>query len=116
MKVEVDKMVETHYSFQKTDAKLIERILEDGNAALNHMVLPQGEALPLHNANSNVYMAVVRGTVSLKLDGQPEHKYLSGSVLVIPFGTRMNVYNADEGIVELFVFKSPSPSKMVSNS
>lgn len=105
-------MIETLYTFALTDEKKIERILEDANGAVNHMVLPAGESLPLHHANSNVYMAVLRGTITLLLDDQAPHAYPAGSVLTIPFKTLMNVRNLQEDIAELFVFKAPGPQSM----
>lgn len=105
-------MIEKKHDFTKTDSKHIERVLEDERLGINHMVLPTGEALPLHNANSNVYMIVSRGTISLKLDEQEQHDYPTGSILVIPMGTLMNVFNCEDDVAEIFVVKSPSPSNM----
>jgi quercetin dioxygenase-like cupin family protein len=109
---EVQQMVENKFEFTKTDTKLIERIIEDDNVGINHMVLPKGDALPEHYSNSNVYMIVVRGQVSLKLDDQDEHVYPSGSIITIPFKTKMNAYNQLDEILEFFVVKAPSPKHM----
>lgn len=105
-------MIETNYQFTRTDSKKIEQILEDGRIAINHMVLPNGDSLPLHYANSNVYMTVVRGTISMCLDDQEQHDYPAGSLLVIPLKTRMNIFNSHEEIAEIFVVKSPSPKSI----
>ena len=102
-------MVERLYNFTLTDEKMIERVLEDDNVGINHMVLPKGAALPEHYSNSNVYMLVTRGQVTLKLDEQDEHYYPAGSIINIPYKTKMNVFNQNEEIVELFVIKAPSP-------
>lgn len=102
-------MVETLHNFTLTDGKLIERILEDDNVGINHMVLPKGDALPEHYSNSHVYMVVTRGTVTLRLDRQENHDYPKGSIINIPYKTKMNVFNQYDDIVELFVIKAPSP-------
>ena len=102
-------MLETRFEFTKTDTKTIERLIDDEHVAINHMVLNKGESLPRHNANSNVYMIVTRGTISLQLGDQEERKYENGSILNIPYNTPMNVYNSDEDTLEFFVVKSPSP-------
>ena len=102
-------MVEKLYNFKITDENLIERILEDDNVGINHMVLPKGAALPEHYSNSHVYMVVTRGRVTLQLDAQDEHHYPAGSIINIPYKTKMNVFNQEEDIVELFVIKAPSP-------
>lgn len=105
-------MVEKQYLCTKSDTKVIERILEDDNAAINHMILPKGAALPEHFANSNVYMIVARGTVTLHLDDQPDHEYMAPSIITIPYKTKMNVCNNQDDVLELFVVKAPGPAKM----
>lgn len=105
-------MIEKNHPFTPTDDKTIEKLIEDDHVAVNHMVLPMGEALPEHSANSNVTMIVVRGTVSLVLDSQEVHHYPKGAVLSIPFRTRMNVSNLHPDVLEIFVVKAPSPRSM----
>jgi quercetin dioxygenase-like cupin family protein len=104
-------MVEKPYSFTLTDEKLVERILEDDHVGINHMVLPRGGALPEHYSNSHVYMIVLRGQVTLQLNEQPEHRYPAGTIVNIPYQTKMNVSNQDEEILEFFVVKAPSPRR-----
>lgn len=103
--------IEKQFLFQKTDSKIIERIIDDDNVNINHMVLPKGEALPEHYSNSNVYMVVIRGIITLRLNEQDEHNYPSGSILTIPFKTKMNVSNKYDEVLEFFVVKAPSPRK-----
>jgi quercetin dioxygenase-like cupin family protein len=67
------------------------------------------QGLPEHYSNSNVYMIVVRGTLTLQLDEQEPHKYGKGNIINIPFHTKMNVNNKDEEVLELFVMKAPNP-------
>lgn len=105
-------MIEKTYRFTQTDSKTIERIVSDENVDINHMVLGTGESLPEHSTNSHVHMIVVRGTVALRLDAQESHEYPAGSIIAIPFRTRMNASNAGDTVCELFVVKAPSPSKM----
>ncbi len=105
-------MVETLHLFTLTDKKVIERIIEDDHAAVNHMVLRGGDALPEHHANSNVYMIVVRGHITLRLNDQEPHAYPQGSILTIPVSTLMNVSNQHGDVAEIFVVKAPSPKLM----
>lgn len=102
-------MVETKYEFAPSDSKLIERIISDDNVDINHMVLTKGDALPEHYTNSNVYMIVVGGNISLQLGEQDQHTYPAGSIIAIPYGTKMNVHNNHEQVLEFFVIKAPSP-------
>lgn len=106
-------MIETIYKFTQTDSKVIEPILEDDNVGINHMVLAKGDSLPNHLANSQVYLIVIRGQVTIKIEGQDEdHVYPAGSIVNIPFKTKMQPYNQFDEILEFFVVKAPSPKHM----
>jgi quercetin dioxygenase-like cupin family protein len=102
-------MIEKKFLFQHVHSKLIEKIIDDENVNINHMVLPKGDALPEHYSNSNVYMLVIGGNITLKLDGQEEHIYPAGSILNIPYNTKMNIFNQHDDLLEFFVVKAPSP-------
>ncbi|HPU02058.1 MAG: hypothetical protein GX890_05740 [Firmicutes bacterium] len=105
-------MIETKYTFTRTDEKTVEKIIEDDHVSLNHMVLPKGEALPEHYANSHVYMIVVRGRLTLRLEGEDERSYPAGSIVAIPYRTKMQPLNRDGEVLEFFVVKAPSPKTM----
>lgn len=102
-------MVESVYQLARGNDKAVEKVVMDENVHYIHMVFNQNEGLPQHNANSNVYMSVVRGTLTIALDDQEPHRYEGGTLLVIPFGTRMNVGNKDVETLELIVVKAPAP-------
>lgn len=102
-------MIEKLYNYKITDEKTIERIVDDENINLNHMVLTKGTGLPEHYSNSNVYMVITRGKMTIKLDEQEPAKYEVGDIINIPYNTKMNVNNFDDDVLEFFVFKSPNP-------
>lgn len=103
-------MVEQVFNFSVGDKKAIEKVLFDDNIHYIHMVFGNGEGLPEHFSNSNVYMTVVRGTLSIGLDDQPVHEYPAGTLLKIPFKTKMNVKNLNEQTLELIIVKAPAPA------
>lgn len=105
-------MIEKQIKYTVSQEKVIERLIEDDNVGINHMILRKSEALPEHYSNSNVYMIVTRGEVTLRLDEQEPHDYPSGSIMLIPYKTKMNVSNQNEDVLELFVVKAPSPRHM----
>lgn len=105
-------MVEKQFRYTQSDSKVIERIIEDDHVGINHMILRKSEALPEHYSNSNVYMIVARGNVTLQLDEQQANTYPAGSIMTIPYKTKMNVSNQDEETLEFFVVKAPSPRVM----
>ncbi|KAB3532197.1 cupin domain-containing protein [Alkaliphilus serpentinus] len=102
-------MIQENYKYSVTNEKIIERIIDDHNIHLNHMVLTKGTSLPEHFSNSNVYMIVIRGTMSLKLNQEDTQLYVVGDIINIPFNTKMNVNNNHEDILEFFVIKAPNP-------
>ena len=102
-------MVETVFNFSTGNDKAIEKVVMDENLHYMHMVLNNGEGLPEHYTNSNVYMAVVRGTLSIALNEQELHEYGRGTLLKIPHKTRMNVKNLHQDTLELTVVKAPAP-------
>ncbi len=104
-------MIEKVYEFYTGSEKTIEKVIMDENMHLMHMVLNNGEALPEHNTNANVYMAVARGTLSIALAGGEVRVYSAGHVLNIPEGIKMNAQNLHSGTLELFVIKAPAPKK-----
>lgn len=103
-------MVEQVFNFSVGDKKAIEKVLFDDNIHYIHMVFGNGEGLPEHFSNSNVYMTVVRGTLSIGLDDQPVHEYSAGTLLKIPFKTKMNVKNLNGQALELIIVKAPAPA------
>ena len=102
-------MIEKAYELAATNEKSIKRVILDENLHFIHMVFPKGEGLPIHLSNSNVYMTVVRGRLSVALDEQETHTYAAGMVLKIPFKTRMDVKNLDDAVLELIIVKAPAP-------
>jgi len=102
-------MVEKVFSFYTGNNKTVEKVIMDENLHYMHMVFNKDEALPEHFSNSNVYMTVVRGTLSIALDEQEIHEYNAGSVLKIPYQTKMNVKNLSTETLELIIVKAPAP-------
>lgn len=104
-------MVEQVFRLAKGNEKAVEKIIFDDNVHYLHMVFNQDESLPEHFSNSNVYMTVIRGTLSIGLDEQEIHEYGSGTLLKIPYQTKMNVKNLHTDTLELIVVKAPAPKK-----
>lgn len=102
-------MVEKTFKITIGNERNIEKVIQDENIHYIHMVFGKDEGLPEHFSNSTVYMTVVRGILSVSLDEQEIHKYQAGTVLKIPFQTKMNVSNKDADVLELIVVKAPAP-------
>lgn len=102
-------MIETVHKYSITDEKTIEKIIQNDHVNINHVVLRKGEALPIHEANSHANLIVVRGAVTLILDDQEAHGYPAGSIISVPYGTRMDVSNQGGTVLEFFIVKAPGP-------
>lgn len=102
-------MIEQVFKLSKDDKKVVDKVIFDENLHYLHMVFNKGEGLPEHFSNSNVYMTVIRGILSLGLDNQAIHEYRSRSMVKIPFDTKMNVKNRHDETLELIVVKAPAP-------
>lgn len=102
-------MVETVFNFTVGNEKMAEKVVDDEHLGVNHVVLNKGEALPLHFANSNAYLSILRGKLTLQFnDGEINH-YDFGHIVGVPYKTKMNVSNTHDETVEFFVIKSPNP-------
>ena len=102
-------MIEKEYKLSKINEKAIEKVIFDENLHYLHMVFNQGEGLPEHFSNSNVYMTVIRGILSIGLNDQEIHEYEGGTLLKIPYQTKMNVKNLHDDTLELIIVKAPAP-------
>ena len=105
-------MIEKKYNYRLVESKLIEKIIDDENLALNHMVLTKDTGLPEHYSNSNVYLIIIRGKMTIKLNDNDKAVYTKGDIINIPYNTKMNVNNYYEEILEFFVVKAPNPRDM----
>lgn len=104
-------MVEKVFKLSESNEKTVEKIIFDENLHYLHMIFNKDEGLPEHFSNSNVYMTVVGGKLSIALNDQEIHEYAAGTLLKIPYQTKMNVKNLDEERLELIVVKAPAPKK-----
>lgn len=102
-------MIEKVFKLSTSDDKAIEKVIFDENVHYIHMVFNKDEGLPEHFSNSNVYMTVIRGKLSIGLDEQAVNEYTAGTLLKIPVNTKMNVGNHHQEVLELIVVKAPAP-------
>lgn len=102
-------MIEKVFKMTTGNEKTIEPVIQDELLHYMHMILNKDEALPVHFSNSNVYMTVLRGTLSIALGDRETHEYSSHTILKIPEGTKMNVRNLYDETLEITVVKVPAP-------
>ncbi len=99
-------MIEKVYTLYQGNEKKIEKIVMENRGHYLHMVFPKNEGLPIHMSNADLFMTVMRGTLTLGLNDLPLNEYTEGIMVQIPFQTKMNVRNESDTILELIVVKT----------
>lgn len=105
-------MVEQIFKLSGGNGKVVEKVILDENLHYMHIIINQSDGFPEHYTNATVYMTVVRGFVSLQLDDQDYYAYPAGTVLKIPFHTKMNLHNFNPETLELIIVKAPPPTEL----
>ncbi len=101
-------MQEKPYRYTRTDENEIEKLVTDDQVMVNHVVPAPSDRLAEHSSDSNISLVVVRGTLSIQLDDQPEHLY-HDSIVNVPFHTKLNLTNTRGNPTEFFIVKAPHP-------
>lgn len=102
-------MIEQIFKLAGGNEKVIEKVIFDENVHYIHMVFNKDEGAPEHFSNANIYMTVIRGKLSIGLDDQEIHEYEAGTLLIIPFNTKMSINNLNSDTLELIIVKAPAP-------
>jgi len=102
-------MIEQVFTLARGPERTVEKVVQDDNVDYIHMLFNKGEGLPLHYSNSNVYMTVLQGQLTIGLNDQEDHHYPAGTLLKIPYKIKMNVRNTHKDVLELLVIKAPAP-------
>ncbi|MBW6465892.1 MAG: cupin domain-containing protein [Brevefilum sp.] len=102
-------MIEQIFPLARGPERTVEKVIQDDNLDYIHMLFNKDEGLPVHYSNSNVYMTVLQGTLTIGLNDQEDHHYLAHTLLQIPYKVKMNVRNTHDEVLELLVIKAPAP-------
>lgn len=102
-------MTEIVYPLTQSEMKTIEKVVINQHLHYMHVILPEGESLPRHQSNANVYMTILEGQLTLALNQDEPHTYGAKTLLQIPFDTTMNVSNPGPKPVEFIIVKTPAP-------
>ncbi len=102
-------MIEKTYTFESSEKKLIERIISDENVDINHVVLESKDSLPEHYSNSNVYLIILKGKLTISLNDSAKVVYASNQIINVPYNTKMHIANEEKSLLEFFIVKAPSP-------
>ena len=100
-------MIEEVLKMSTGDKTAVEKLIIEDNLNYIHMVFEKGKGLPLHYSNAVVHMTIIRGNLSITLGDEETKIYEKGTLLKIPYDTKMNVRNENDEILELIVIKAP---------
>jgi len=100
-------LIEQLFELSGGEERTVTKIAEDENMQLFRMVFHQNEGLPPHITDTFLYLAVMRGTLSITVGRQKPHEYVFGCLLKIPKKTKIRVINLYEDVLEIIVAKYP---------
>ena len=75
------------------------------------VALKPGQSAPHHNANSNVYIVVMKGELEFILEKQKINAK-EGDIVPVAHKTPMDIKNIGQENAMFLIFKTPNPSEM----
>lgn len=88
------------------------RVVDEKYLLVMQIALKPGQSVPQHNANSNVHLLVMRGALTVNLNGV-DHQAKEGDLLPVDYQTPMIIKNTGSDDAIFLVFKTPNPSEML---
>lgn len=105
--------VKTH-QMTMTDEKLFENLVDCDEVMINHVVVPAGDGFAGHPTDSNVFIQVRRGEITLTFADGSSQCFGAGQMVEIPYRTYSKIDNRGGGPLELVVTKAPHPRVLAS--
>ena len=88
------------------------KVTDEKYVQIMQIALKPNQNVPQHKANSNVNLLVLKGIISINLDGI-DHHIEKGDLLPVKFQTTMNIKNAGQEDATFLVIKTPNPTEMI---
>jgi len=102
-------MIKSVYSFDTSGEAIVEKIINDTNIIINHVVVKAKDGIQEHASNANTYFVILKGIMCIRLDPQEEKDYSAGNIINIPSGITMKIDNRADDTLEFFIIKAPVP-------
>ena len=93
------------------DQFVLKRIADVPETQINLVTLPPGQALPAHNANSNVRLLPLKGEIAVTIHGA-KNKLGVHEMASVTVGTPMQISNESASHAAFLVIKTPNPSEI----
>lgn len=91
------------------------KVVDEKHLLVIQIALKPGQSVPQHNANSNVHLLILKGALTVNLNGV-DNQVKEGDLLPIVYQTPMIIKNTGSDDVTFLVFKTPNPSEMVKET
>jgi len=88
------------------------KIVDEKHLLIMQIALKPGQRVPQHNANSNVNLLILKGTITVNLSGS-DNQVKEGDLLSVVYQTPMIITNNKETDATFLVIKTPNPSEML---
>jgi len=85
------------------------KLVDEPHCLMMQVALKPGQKVPQHDANGNVHIVLLEGTVVLNLDGQ-DVPATNGDLVPVAIGTPMNIRNDSDANATFIVIKTPNPN------
>lgn len=87
------------------------KLVDQKHLLMMQIALKPGQSVPEHNANSNVHLLVLKGTVNVDLKkGSTTLK--EGDLVAVEYQTPMSIKNIGNENATFLVIKTPNPTEM----
>ena len=91
------------------------KVVDEKHLLVIQIALKPGQSVPQHNANSNVHLLILKGALTVNLEGV-DNQVKEGDLLPVVYQTPMIIKNTGSDDVTFLVFKTPNPSEMVKET
>ncbi len=87
------------------------KLVDEKDFLVMQIALRPGQSVPKHDANSNVHLLVLEGTVKVDLAGTL-NVLKKGDLVPVVYRTPMQITNTSDKDASFLVLKTPNPSQM----
>ncbi len=87
------------------------KLVDEKDFLVMQIALRPGQSVPKHDANSNVHLLVLEGTVKVDLAGTL-NVLKKGDLVPVVYRTPMQITNASDKDASFLVLKTPNPNQM----
>ena len=99
----------------KEDRMGSRKVVDEKHLLIMQIALKPGQTVPQHNANSNVHLLLLKGSITVNLNGADTH-VSEGGLLPVTYQTPMTIKNTGRDDATFLVLKTPNPSEMAKET